>query len=179
MRIAVFGILFFIQIVISTTLIGNLVSLNLVSHMSTRRKGDDPNRKRDQRLKAFSKKPNPNPNHNPYPNPNPNPNPNSNPNPNPNPNTNPIPNPNSNPNPKPISKPNRRKGVDTNRGRLKVLSSKGHRHPFAQQYYRRNIVRDVLNHPLSIAARVEEGEIDEGLEGEGFFVENEGILNER
>jgi hypothetical protein len=37
----------------------------------------------------------------------------------------------------------------------------------------------VLNHPLPIADRVEEGEIAEGLEGEGFLVENEGILNER
>ena len=110
MRISVFGILFFIQIVISTTLIGNLVSWNLVSHMSTRRKG-----------------------------------------------------------------------VDTNRERLKAFSKKGGL--FHKNYDRRNQKRyyrpEVLNHPLPIADRVEEGEIVEGLEGEGFLVENEGILNER
>ena len=113
MRIAVFGILFFIQIVISTTLIGNLVSLNLVSHMSTRRKGVDTNR---QRLKAYSKKGN---------------------------------------------------VFHKYYGRPK-LPQKGHSYNHSYN-----------NHPLPIADRVEEGEIVEGLEGEGFLVENEGILNER
>ena len=95
-----------------------------------------------------------------------------------------VSNPNPNPNPNPVSKPNRRTGVHTNRERLKAFSKKGglfHKNNdrrksiYQQRYYR----PEVLNHPLPIADRDEEGEIVEGFEGEGFLVENEGILNER
>jgi hypothetical protein len=102
-----------------------------------------------------------------------------------------VSNPNPNPNPNPVSKLNRRSGVDTNKQRLKAISKKGvwitkNRHqPIHKNNGRRNQISsrydspEVLNHPLPIADRVEEGEIAEGLEGEGFLVENEGILNER
>jgi len=132
MRISLFGILFFFQIVKSTTFTGNLISLNLVSLMSA----------------------------------------------------NLVSNPNPNPNPNPVSKFNRRIGVDTNRQRLKAYSKKGN--VFHKYYGRPNLPQKGLsynhsynNHPLPIADRVEEGEIVEDLEGEGFLVENEGILNER
>jgi hypothetical protein len=103
-----------------------------------------------------------------------------------------VSNPNPNPNPNPVSKLNRRSGVDTNKQRLKAISKKcvkitQNRHqPIHKNNGRRKSIYpdryyspEVLNHPLPIADRVEEGEIAEGLEGEGFLVENEGILNER